>query len=158
MSETPDFLGEKPKKPRQSRAFARGFSIFFLGFALVFGGVSLWFSYDQSTWSEADATVVSREKRRKGIDLRVEFETPTVGTTTFVVREWQTVRAVGDAVRIRYDVRSSGEVRNARLAEEPISEPEFLVGAAGFAIVGLGLVYWSWFRMPPDGKPRSPRR
>jgi hypothetical protein len=153
----PDFLGDKPK-PRESRGFLRVFSIIFTAFPLIASGLFGWFSYQETSWSEAEAEVLVREERNKGVDLGIVFYTLHGAEKITIVREYETVHAVGAKVRIRFSLRDSGEVSNARLAEEPIWDPSFFVTAGTFAVIGLGLVYWSWFRMPPDRKSPSARR
>jgi hypothetical protein len=149
LEDTPDFLGRKVSKPRLSRRFVRGLSTVFVGFLLFAFGLMGWFVYDQSTWNEAEGTVVQRIVGRRGTDLVVAFDTSEGNSANERVREW-TVRNVGDVVRIRYGLNSSGEVRNSRLAEEPIGRAEFFVMAGVMLVVGLGVLYWAWWRMPPD--------
>jgi hypothetical protein len=152
---TDDFLGEKPKKSKMSRSQLRAYSLLGMVGTLIFAAVYLLLAHGQTTWPETDATVKTRiDRKYDNVDLRVELKLPDGRTTNVIVQQWQTVHGVGQSVRIRYDLSSSGVVDDARLVEEPTLRKEFLIGPGVLFLFALGAGYWSWLRMPADGRRR----
>ena len=150
--DVPDFLGRTSPKQRQSRGFVKTLTTAIVLFLWLAMGALSWFAHDQSTWTETDGAVIQRIVGRKGADLVVAFNIAEGRSTKETVQEGAIVHKSGESVRIRYALNSSGNVRNSRLAEEPVEPVGFFVATGVVFVLGLVVLHWVWFRFPPDSE------
>ncbi|MFC0109585.1 DUF3592 domain-containing protein [Kibdelosporangium aridum] len=149
-----DFLGVKRKPSKMSRSQLRAFSLIGMVSMVIFAAVYLWSAHDQTTWPQTDATVTAREKSKYYYFLTVRFTTPDGRSASGQFREWDLSHSVGETVRIRYDLNSSGSVDDARLVGEPVVVRHEAIGVGLLFLFPLVVGYWWWFRMPVPARRR----
>ncbi|ALG06010.1 hypothetical protein H4W33_004932 [Kibdelosporangium phytohabitans] len=96
----------------------------------------------------------SRRDGRVGGDrsrprLVVSFQGPSGGTITARVRERNTGYRPTDKVRVHYPLNVSGDTSSAELTEWAFTSTLLVVVWSVLAVIGLGIFYRAWWRMPP---------